>query len=315
MKTEKSFLFQRGFVLIGLPVFIGLAIIIIGGGAFLVAQQREKPRASDTAEPPKLISENQSIEVNEKTNVAPAPEKEITPFTTTEEKKIEVTEKVIEEPPPTTYTCVNDLSVTSRAYIVLLGLGDDDPFAKESLIKKLGNHDAKFKGVLAFDYDKNVPLSSIQADFVSSANAFVSAHRPDELIIIGRSAGGTIASSVAHQFAFSGTVELHTIASPLHGVGLGSLADYFAGGRSGFEKEIVAGFTPFTKPPSNWKVFHHKTVTDSFYENACKGTVGACNTASMQNNNISGSLEFFYPVYDHNTIMDAVTENIMSCRA
>lgn len=218
--------------------------------------------------------------------------------------------------PPQIFTCENSNSVKSKGYVVLLGLNDNDPATKETEIRSLTAADPKVKAIFAYDYEKTTKLADISKDFIAKFNAFISKYQPEEVVIIGRSAGGTIAAYSAQSLVLPGMAELHTIASPLRGYGLGDfLAGVFVGETRGLEREIAVGFTPFLPAPKNFKVYHHKTVADSEYKSQCGEFAEFCDVRAIQNNNLSDSKEFYYPQYDHDTIMLAITRKVVACRS
>jgi len=202
------------------------------------------------------------------------------------------------------FTCENDNSVQSRGYILLRGFGDHYPDSfgyQKSLIEK----DAKAKSVLDFDYDEKLSITQISEDFISEFNKFVSENEVEEILIIGQSAGGTVASYSIHKLSFDGPIELHTLASPLRGCNNKGIASQFVPGE-GFYREIGIGFDPFNRPPENVKVYHHKTVNDEI--------LTQCDTPIlMQYNNVPGSKEFYYQELNHETIMHTVSKTIIEC--
>ena len=209
----------------------------------------------------------------------------------------------------TVFECENDNSVKSRAYVYLHGLGDHNPGAfdyQRSLIKD----DTKTKDILDFDYDETLTLNEISDDFVSEFNQFVLENNFEEVIIIGQSAGGVIASFSAHKLEFGGVIELHTLASPLNGY---HVSEQFLGDSTGFTREIGLGFDSFTRASENVKVYHHKTVEDKSLRSWCGDYASFCDPLKAQNNNLEGSEEFFYPEHGHTSIMPAVSKLIIDC--
>jgi hypothetical protein len=212
-----------------------------------------------------------------------------------------------------TFSCENDSSVVStRAYVYLRGFGDHSPGAIDYQ-KNLMNADTKVVGILDFDYDEQKSLQTISGEFVSQFNTFAAEHNPEEIIVIGQSAGGTVAAFSASQLNFSGKMEIHTMASPLRGYNLRGFMESFVGDRQGFGREIALGISPFIKPGNNVKSYHHKTVTDSQLTSSCGDFEAFCNAIDIQNNNLPGSKQFSYPKHDHTSIMRAVSKKIIDC--
>ena len=58
---------------------------------------------------------------------------------------------------------------------------------------------------------------------------------------------------------------------------------------------------------------HRKTVTDPTLLAYCGGVEAFCDVYEIQNNNIEGSKEFYYPEHDHRTIMVMVPRLVLSC--
>jgi len=204
----------------------------------------------------------------------------------------------------TVFVCENDNSVQTRGYILLRGFGDHNPHSfnyQKSLIEK----DLKAKGTLDFDYDEKLSIAEISEDFISKFNKLVSENEFEEIVIIGQSAGGTVAAYSAHKLNFPGVIELHTLASPLKGCNNKGFAEQFVPGE-GFYREIGIGLDPFNAPSDNVKVYHHKTVNDE--------TLTQCDTpVEMQYNNVPGSKEFYYKELSHETIMPTVSKTIIEC--
>ena len=133
---------------------------------------------------------------------------------------------------------------------------------------------------------------------------FLFKHEP----LVGFSAGGIIASYSANKLIFSGTIELHTLASPLNGY---HISDALLDEHTGFFREISAGFDAFES--ANVKAYHHKNVEDEDLRSYCGDNAKYCEPLKIQNNNIPGSKEFFYKQYTHETIMPAVSKLIIDC--
>jgi hypothetical protein len=202
------------------------------------------------------------------------------------------------------FACENDNSVQTRGYVYLHGFGDHNPNAFDYQ-RDLIAEDPKTKDILDFDYDEKLSIVGISEDFVSQFDEFVSENDFEEIVIIGQSAGGTIAAYSAHKLNFTGTIELHTLASPLRGCDNKGFAEQFVPGE-GFYREIGIGLGPFLTPANNVRVYHHKTVNDE--------TLTQCDTpVLMQYNNIAGSQEFYYPELNHETIMPTVSKIIIDC--
>lgn len=202
------------------------------------------------------------------------------------------------------FACENDNSVQSRGYVYLHGFGDHRPQAFDYQ-RGLIAEDEKTKGILDFDYDEKLSIADISEDFVSQFDEFVSENDLEEIVVIGQSAGGTIAAYSAHRLNFPGTIEIHTLASPLRGCDNKGFAEQFVPGE-GFYREIGIGFDPFNAPADNVKVYHHKTVNDE--------ALTQCDTpVLMQYNNVPGSKEFYYPELNHETIMPTVSKTIIEC--
>lgn len=213
------------------------------------------------------------------------------------------------------YVCENDIHTTSRVYVALLGLNDNDSARLETRIRKLSSGDTKTKAILIYDYAPTDTLAATSADFTTKFNQFIATQNPDEVIIFGLSAGGTILANSAHDLVVPKKAELHTIASPLKGFGLQGFMGYFLGDKVGLRREIGMGFAPYLPPPKNVTVYHHKTLHDSVYTGACEGSAWLCTTiVELQNNNLAGSEEFYYSDYDHIPLMEAVMEMVTRCR-
>ncbi|PIR44652.1 MAG: hypothetical protein COV10_04090 [Candidatus Vogelbacteria bacterium CG10_big_fil_rev_8_21_14_0_10_51_16] len=215
----------------------------------------------------------------------------------------------------TTFTCENDRDVESRAYVLVLGINNNnDPTGAQTWIDGATAGDIKNSGNLVFAYDKSRSLVDLSADFINRFNSFVDGKKPEEVVVIGWSAGGVIAASQAHRLQVPGSLEIHTVASPLKGYSLGGFLEFLLEEQTGFGREIGLGFGPFLAPPANARVYHHKTVTDSDLSGRCGDFASFCNPRIIQANNLAGAKEFYYPQYDHEPIMHAVAEMVVACR-
>ena len=212
----------------------------------------------------------------------------------------------------TKFSCENDNSVQTRAYVLLMGFADHH---KEGWVveKYLMEKDPKAKFVMIYDQDENSHIEDIGNKFLADMDEILKKRDVDELVIFGSSAGGVTASYAIGKLNFSGPVALHTLASPLNGYDLTGFRSLFIGNRTGFLRDIAIGFKPFTPPGKNVKVYHHKTVTDSVIKAYCGDQAAFCDPVEIQNNNLRGSKEFFYPQYDHNSIMRAVIKDVLAC--
>ncbi len=211
-----------------------------------------------------------------------------------------------------TFSCENDHRIRKRAYVLLMGLGDHDK-AVWNEEKRLMEQDPKADGILIYDQDENKHLQEISSLFLADLNQFLAEHDAEELVIFGSSAGGVTSSHAISKLNFSGPVALHTLASPLKGYGLTGPRAQYLGDRQGYLRDIAIGFEPFDSPPTNVKVYHHKTVTDSVLKAYCGPLAAFCDPIEVQDNNLAGSKEFFYPQYDHDTIMDGVIHEVLKC--
>ena len=208
------------------------------------------------------------------------------------------------------FVCENDNSVVrSRVYALLHGYGDRRPEAFDYQ-KGLLTADTKTKGILDFDYDPNALLADISKDFLTRLSTLLAQYQPDELVIIGQSAGGVVAAYSVHSITFQGRIELQTLASPLRGY---NVPAFFLDQYKGFGREMGVGLGPFTKPRSNVKVYHHKTVEDQTLRSFCGALASFCDPKAIQDNNLEGSKQFLYPQYDHATIMPAVGKLVIDC--
>ncbi|HLD57177.1 MAG TPA: M23 family metallopeptidase [archaeon] len=212
------------------------------------------------------------------------------------------------------FSCENDNSkVQSRGYVLLMGLADH---TKEGWIseKSLMEQDPKSKFVLIYDQDENSNLGKISQKFLVDLHVVLKESPVDELVIFGASAGGVTSSYSIAKLNFSGPVALHTLSSPLKGYDFRGIAEAFLGERSTYEREIALGLEPFATPSKNVKVYHHKTVTDTVLkDHYCGGFASLCDPIKIQNNNIQGSKEFYYPEYDHNPLMGVVIREVLKC--
>jgi len=225
-------------------------------------------------------------------------------MTSEELRQVEASKKLDIELTDAVFTCENDNSVQSRGYVYMHGLGDHNLGAFDYQRGLIGN-DPKTKSILDFDYNENLNIAKISEDFVSQFDKFISKHDFEEIVIIGQSAGGTIAAYSANKLKFVGAIELHTIASPLRGCDNKGFKEKFVTGE-GMYREIGIGFNQFGTPPSNMKVYHHKTISDE--------VLIQCDTpVEMQYNNLERSSEFYYEEYNHETIMHAVSKLIIDC--
>ncbi len=203
-----------------------------------------------------------------------------------------------------TFECENNNSVQSRAYILLRGFGDHDPGSYD-YHKDLISNDPKVRGVMDFDYNETTRLADLSQDFINEFNEFIDGKELEEVIIIGHSAGGTIAAYSAHKLEFNGAIEIHTLASPLKGCDFLMAILQFLIGR-GYWRDAGVGLDQFTTPGDNVKVYHHKIINDEVLRR-CGAPV------EVQNNNVNGSKEFYYEEYGHSTIVPAVSKIIIEC--
>ncbi len=211
------------------------------------------------------------------------------------------------------FACENDNSVKSRGYVLLMGLGDHH---KEVWLaeKALMEQDPKAKFAVIYDQDENSHIENISKKFLADMDGILKDNPVEELVIFGSSAGGVTASYSISRLDFPGPIALHTIASPIGGYDLTGWKAQFLGDRQGYLRDIAIGFKPFDPPGGNVRVYHHKTVTDSVLKDYYCGDMAAfCDVHEIQNNNIEGSKEFYYPQYDHDTIMGAVIRDVLKC--
>ncbi|MEA2036406.1 MAG: hypothetical protein U9O94_02780 [Nanoarchaeota archaeon] len=227
-----------------------------------------------------------------------------------EERKVDL------KPTQDVFVCENDNSVASRAYIILLGLGnhDKETFAEEN---KVILQDQKVKGIFTYDYNENLLIEEISQDFVEKANRFILESQPEEIVLVGVSAGGNLAVHSMSELDFEGIIELHTVAAPLRGYDLKGV-EGLAGKRTGFEREIGIGFEQYEMPSEKTKVYHHKEITEEGEEHSllswCEPFTGLCNVLQIQNNNVPESKEFYYPGLNHDEIQHYVLRKIVDCR-
>ena len=211
------------------------------------------------------------------------------------------------------FRCENDQSVKSRGYVLLMGLADHHKevwTAEKGLMEK----DPKAKFVLIYDQDENSKLEDISKKFLEDLNNTIKKNPVEELVIFGASAGGVTASYSIHKLDFSGTVALHTLSSPLKGYDFRGIGEAFLGERSVYEREIALGLDTFVPAGKNVKAYHHKTVTDTVLkDHYCRSFASLCDPIKIQNNNLAGSKEFYYPQYDHNPLMGPVIREVLKC--
>ena len=211
-----------------------------------------------------------------------------------------------------TYICTANQSIASRGYIVIHGAGGPD--AGKTTIKNAVSVDPNFGGYLYFTYDANQEtLNTIGTRFVSEYNTFAT-QEFDEIIIYGQSAGGVVASYAAHLLGNATYIEVHTLASPLNGYKFGSAAEQIAQQFTGLNKEIGLCINPYAKPPANVKIFHHKTVEAQTLRSSCGAFASLCSPKVIQDNNVPGSSEFAYPKETHDSIINTVVKETLSCR-
>jgi len=206
---------------------------------------------------------------------------------------------------------VND-SVRRRGYVWLMGLGGTVPtdyFEQELLMKQ----DPEAAFVEFYPQDQTLHLPEISERFILYMDGLLSRHDIDELVLFGSSAGGVTAAYSIARLPFNGSVALHTLASPLAGYDLKGIRAQWLGDRTGFLRDIAIGFGPFDPPGENVKVYHHKTVTDEVLLAYCGDMQAFCDALKIQDNNLPGSQEFYYPRYDHFTIMRGVARTVLAC--
>jgi len=355
-----------------LPLIVVLALVVLGGGAYIVSTGKVDTKVDTNAQDlelgedldgeaavdsknnmaessPTPPSTEASQESDHLTDVeedvvgagvtAPAAPKIVESNTAVEATidapvtlhppALDITELDVQElvqqlapallPPPVTqsssFTCEsNDGNVASRAYVLLLGINNTNTELPYRWLNEAVAGDAKNVGTLVFGYKKYDPLAQISQEFLDRFHAFVAEKKPQEVVIFGWSAGGTIAAASASRLNFDGKGEIHTVASPLKGYSLAGFLEFMLEGKYGLEREIGLGFSPWAPAPSNFTVHHHKTVNDSDLSGRCGDFASLCDPKVIQNNNLSGAREYYYPQYDHEPIMHAVTEMVIACR-
>tara|TARA_Y100000034_G_C6881899_1_gene404254 strand:+ start:780 stop:1589 length:810 start_codon:yes stop_codon:yes gene_type:complete len=205
------------------------------------------------------------------------------------------------------FVCNNDNSIESRGYVYLHGYGSHGPeqfeFERELIAK-----DNKVKFIIDYDYDEKKTMTEITNDFIELFNNYNK--QVNEIVILAESAGGVIALNSMNKLKYDGVVELHTLASPINGYHVPS----FLVGETGFGREIGLGFDKWKEKPNNFRVVHHKTITDSSLKKKCGWFKIFCNPLNIQNNNVKNSEEYFYPNDDHATIMDNAAKLVIECR-
>lgn len=215
--------------------------------------------------------------------------------------------------PKAKFSCENDNPVSSRGYILLMGLADHHKEGWD-VEKSLMEKDPKAKFVLIYDQDETKHLEEISDKFLLDINNILKKNPVDELVLFGASAGGVTASYSISRLNFSGPVGLHTLSSPLKGYYFRGAGEAFLGERSVYERDIALGLEPFGQPGKNVKAYHHKTVTDTILKDYYCGAFAAlCDPIKIQNNNLAGSKEFYYPQYDHNSLMGVVIRKVLKC--
>ncbi len=195
-------------------------------------------------------------------------------------------------------------------YVYVRGFGEDDPDAAYA-IDEAAKMDSRYVGLLDYDYDEALELEQITNIFLEKLEDFVGAKRPDALVVFGFSAGGTVISSAAHALNFDGPVQLHTMASPLSGY---HVAELFLADREGYLRELAAGIQAYLPPTENVSAVHHKTVTDKVLVDFCENAKKFCDPLKVQNNNLKGSADFYYPQESHNSIVMTVVDKVMACQ-
>ena len=215
------------------------------------------------------------------------------------------------------FSCENDnTKVKKRGYVFLMGLASHykDEWRKE---REFMQQDPKATFVEIYDQDENSQIDEISRKFLIDMKVLLNKYPVDELVLFGSSAGGITASYSISRFNtelnFTGSIALHTMAAPIKGYDLTGIRANFIGDRKGYLKDIAVGFKPFETPEENVKVYHHKTVTDENLLDRCGAMKSFCDIFEIQNNNIKGSKEFFYPKYDHATIMRGVVRMVLPC--
>jgi hypothetical protein len=209
------------------------------------------------------------------------------------------------------YICENDPNVQSMGYVYIHGYKEHDIHAFDYERGLLAN-DSKTKGILDFDYNESLSTYAICRIFLQEFNTFVSENDFDEIIILARSAGGNIISYCAPDLKFDGTIEIHTLAAPLNGY---QVDDKYLTNRYGIERELGRGYPPYGKPPSNVKIYHHKTVDDESLRSWCGIYDYLCDPIKIQDNDVIGSKEFWYPGLNHSSIVQVVSKMVIDCHS
>lgn len=200
------------------------------------------------------------------------------------------------------FSCISDEKNVS--YVFVHGLGDNNPRAFDYHKTLIGN-----KNSMNYMYDPGLGLQELSDDFVLEFNEFAKAQNVNEIIILGQSAGGVVASQAASRLKFDGVIQLHTQASPINGY---NIPEQFLSDQSGFSKDLALGIEPFETPGNNVYVYHHKTIDDVELESYCGAFSSFCNGLRIQDNNIDGALEYFYNE-SHKSIMHPVSKLIIDC--
>lgn len=210
------------------------------------------------------------------------------------------------------FSCENEASLSTRGYVLLMGLADH---RKQGWVfeKGLMEKDPKARFAIIYDQDETLGLQAISEKFLADMHSLLEAQPVEELVIFGASAGGVTASYSIARLNFSGRVALHTLSSPIKGYDLTGFRGAFIGDRKGYLRDIAIGFGPFDAAGPNVKAYHHKTVTDSVLKAYCGALGDFCDVFQIQNNNLKGSREFYYPQYDHNPLMRAVIPRVLKC--
>ena len=208
------------------------------------------------------------------------------------------------------YECLNDDTINSRGYVYIHGLGDHNPGMLTNIQEGL-DADPKSGDLLDFDYDETKSLIELSEEFTISFNEYASSNNFDEIIIISQSAGGIISSHAAYKLDPNVPIELHTMASPLKGY---HVSDKYLGELTGFGKEIGLGINSYETPKENIKAFHHKTIDDEELSSYCGEYAKFCDSLKVQNNNLQGSSDYYYPGETHESIMPVVSKVVFECQ-
>jgi len=214
------------------------------------------------------------------------------------------------------FECENDNIVKSRGYVFLMGLyqTEDKVHPDDQALLELMRSDPKASFVELYAQDASLHINEIRDQFLKDMYELLSKNNVEELVIFGSSSGGVTGAYSIARLNFSGQVALHTLSSPIRGYDLTGFRAQFLGERQGFLKDISVGFDKFETPSKNVKVYHHKTVTDTILiDHYCSNTKFFCDTLKVQNNNIGGSKDFYYPQYDHNPLIQNVTREVLKC--